>query len=143
MKFDFYNYLLGLVGKSLFLGILQNPKDTCQINDLFKMGLFEHLIPRKVTKGRPGNVLVAVDNMTIQQKASLGLLFDLLSKFQIGIRLARKIVSDELFIFLFDIGWLVDSRNFWERIYNKEIPCFYAKVVRTVPETVPEGVTTD
>ena len=98
MTFCLYECLLLLLAKAMFLGI-QNPTDKESLNNLLKMGLFNHLTPRKVKNGRPGNVLVSIENMNFQQRNSLSLLFDLLSTFDIGIRINRSILNKKLNIF--------------------------------------------
>ena len=133
MTFCLFECLSLLLSQAMFLGI-QNPIDKESLTDISNMGLFNHLTPRKVKNGRPGNVLVSIDNMNFQQRNSLSLLFDLLSTFDIGIRIDRSILTDNIQATLLDISWVVDDRNPLDRIWAGQIPCFYAELVRWDPD---------
>lgn len=133
MTFCLFECLSLLLSQAMFLGI-QNPIDKESLTDISNMGLFKHITPRKVKNGRPGNVLVSIENMNFQQRNSLSLLFDLLSTFDIGIRINRSILNKKLNIFLLGINRVVDDRNPFDRIWAGQIPCFYAKLVTWDPD---------
>ena len=138
MIFNLFEYMLLLVGQANFLGVLQNPEDVKQLNDLLNMGMFEHMTPRKLKNGRPENVLVSIENMNIKQRNSLSLLFDLLSTLDIGIRINRSILKEDLRSFLLDINWVVGDRGLFDRIWAGQLPCFYAELFKWTPGTVDE-----
>ena len=142
MTFCLFECLSLLLSQAMFLGI-QDPIDKESLTDISNMGLFNHLTPRKVKNGRPGNVLVDILNMNVRQRNWLGLLFDILSTFKIGIRINRSVVTDDLRATLLDINWIVDDRNLLDRLRAGQLPCFYAELVRWIPEEEVEGITID
>jgi hypothetical protein len=129
MTFNLITFLTIYILQESVYKILTCPSDLSYIEYFVKIGTFEHIIPRKIKKGKPQNVLVSLEKMNIRQIESICVIFDLLSRIGIGIRIRRSIVSKKLHSFLLTIDWVVNDRNLLDRLRDGQLPCFYAELV--------------